>query len=524
MERLELLYDISRKLGSSLDLDEVLGDILALTIPSVGATSGSIIVLDEFGQAHRHTLIREESATPMAEQSVGQILGEGLAGWVVQHKEGTIVFDTKGDEHWLALTEEHTATRSAIAVPLLRQERAVGVLTLVHPEPNRFDEEHLDLLLSIANQAAIAVENARLYDDSQRRLHELSALYEVSQAASSLRLDETLCLVVEKTARALRADRCALFLLDGERRELVLRAVDNPDRPAEALGLRLPLEARPRVAEAIATRKPMEIPDIFADPSKQNLWPLARELDLKACLAVPIMIKEEVIGAISLDRVGDQSPFSANEVSLCQTIANQAAVAIENARLYEKVTERMREATALHRVSNQLMRTLNLDQVLEKVLDILQKLFGYLNCAILLVDEGAGELEVRAARGYLQETVEKVRFKIGRDGIVGWVAAQKTALNVPDVTQDSRYVEGVAEAKSEMAVPMIAGDRVIGVLDVQRSEVGAFNDDDLRILSSVAAQAAIAIERARLYSAERRRLQESSTLLAIALPSVLPWT
>jgi two-component system phosphate regulon sensor histidine kinase PhoR len=189
---------------------------------------------------------------------------------------------------------------------------------------------------------------------------------------------------------------------------------------------------------------------------------------------------------------------------LLSSIANQAAIAVENARLYEKVTERMREATALYKVSNLLMRTLNLGQILEKVLDILQKSFGYLDCSILLVDKKAGELEVKAVRGYLQEAVGKVRLKAGQKGIIGWVAAHKTALNVPDVAQDSRYVEGVPGTKSEMAAPMIAGDKVIGVLDVQRPEVNAFNDDDLRVLSSVAAQAAIAIERARLYSAERR--------------------
>ena len=503
MERFELLYDISRRLSSSLDLDKVLSDILALTIPSVGATSGSIIVLDESGQARRHTLVREELATPMTEQVAAQVLEEGLAGWVVQRKKGAIVSDTRDDERWLALTDEHQATRSAVAVPLLRQERVVGVLTLVHPEPDRFDEKHLDLLSSIANQASIAVENARLYDDSQRRLHELSVLYEVSQAASSLRLDDTLRLIAEKTARALRAGRCALFLLDEKQGDLVLRAVDNPGRPAEALGLRLPLEARPHVAEAIATRRPVDIPDIFADHSKKDFWPLARELDLRACLAVPIMVQERVIGAISLDRVCDQPPFSADEVSLCQTIANQAAVAIENARLYENVTERMREAAVLYRVSNQLMRTLNLDQVLDKVLGALQRFFGYPNCAILLVDEETGELEFKATRGYPEEMVGKAGFKIG-EGIAGWVVAHKTALNVPDVSQDPRYVEGMEQIGSEMAVPMIAGDKVIGVLDVQRAEVNAFSENDLRVLSSVAAQAAIAIERARLYSAERR--------------------
>jgi signal transduction histidine kinase/putative methionine-R-sulfoxide reductase with GAF domain len=344
VERLELLYNISRKLGSSLDLDKVLSDILALTIPSVGATSGSIIVLDESGQARRHVLIKGELATPVTEQVVARVLDKGLAGWVVRRKEGTIVFDTKDDQRWLVLTDDHLATRSAIAVPLLRQERVVGALTLSHSEPSRFGEEHLDLLLSIANQAAIAVENARLY---------------------------------------------------------------------------------------------------------------------------------------------------------------------------EKVTERMREATALYKVSNLLMRTLNLDQLLKQVLDILQKSFGYLDCAILLVDEQAEELEVKAARGYLQETAGKVRLKTDQESIVNWVVAHKTALNVPDVSRDSRYI-GTEKTRSEMAVPMMAGDRVIGVLDVQRSEVNGFNEDDLRVLSSVAAQAAIAVERAWLYSAERRRVQESLTLLAIA--------
>jgi sigma-B regulation protein RsbU (phosphoserine phosphatase) len=132
MERFELLYDISRRLSSSLDLDKVLRDILALTIPRVGATNGNIIILDESGQARRHTLIKEEMATPVTEQVMSQVLDKGLAGWVVQHKEGTIVFDTRDDERWLALTDDHLATRSAIAVPLLR-----NISTCSHPSPTR---------------------------------------------------------------------------------------------------------------------------------------------------------------------------------------------------------------------------------------------------------------------------------------------------------------------------------------------------------------------------------------------------
>jgi PAS domain S-box-containing protein len=204
-------------------------------------------------------------------------------------------------------------------------------------------------------------------------------------------------------------------------------------------------------------------------------------------------------------------------VELLTAIGNQIAVAIENARLYKKATERMREATALHRVSGTLMRTLNLDQLLENILEVLQRSFGYSHCAIFLVDEERENLCIEAARGYLRDMVGKPGSKIDQEGIVGWVAANRMPLNVPDVTQDDRYVEKVKGVGAQIAVPMLFGEKVVGVLDVQSTKVNAFGEDDLRNLSSIAAQAAVAIERARLYEAtlaERERTERIVTSIA----------
>ena len=504
-ERIELLYDISRKLSSRLDLNQVLSDILSLTVPSVEASKGSIMVFDESGQACHQILARKGLSRPVAEQVVAQVLDKGLAGWVVKHKQGVVVFDTKEDERWLVLDENHRTTRSVIIVPLLRQNRVVGVLTLGHPEPNRFSEEHLDLLSSIANQAAIAVENARLYEDSQRRLHELSVLYEVSQAASSLNLDEALCLIAEKTARALHTKRCAIFLLDEKNQELILRVADSPHRPVEIIGLRLPLEARPHVAEAIASQKPVKIPDVFADPRLQDFWPYARRQGLASHLSVPIVAKGRAIGAFSLDRAEASPPFSADQVALCQTIAHQTATAIQNAQLYQEAQYIAERLHLVSEVAYDIGTILDVDLLLWEIVRLIRETLDCYHVSIGLVE--GDELSFRADVGYYYKDsrVTGTRLKIGEEGITGWVAQKGEPLLVPDVSQDRRYyaVDELPETKSELAVPLKIQDRVIGVLDAQSNRLNDFNQGDQALLQSLAAQVAVAVESARLFDAVR---------------------
>lgn len=513
-EKVELLYDISRKLSSSLDLDQVLSDILALTVPSVGADKGSIVVLDESGRACRQILARKGLSPPVAEQMVAQVLDKGLAGWVVKHKEGAVVFDTREDERWLVLDEDHRTTRSVIAVPLLRQDRAVGVLTLSHPEPSRFNEEHLDLLSSIANQAAIAVENARLYEDSQRSLHELSVLYEVSQAASSLNLDEALCLIAERTARALRTARCAIFLLDEKKQELILQVADNPHRPVEIMGLRLPLGARPHVAEAVLSQKPVEIPDVFADPRLQDFWPYARRMGLASHLSVPIVAKGRAIGAISLDRAEVHPPFSADEVALCQTIAHQTATAIQNAQLYQEAQYMAERLHLVNEVAYDIGTILDMDFLLWEMVRLVRETLDCYHVSIGLVE--GDELVFKADVGYYYKDsrVTGTRLKIGEEGITGWVAQTGEPLLVPDVSQDERYyaVDELPETRSELAVPLKVQDRIIGVLDVQSARLNDFDQSDQALLQSLAAQVAVAVDSARLFDTVR---EERAKLEAI---------
>jgi two-component system phosphate regulon sensor histidine kinase PhoR len=224
VDETRLLYDISRKLNSDLDLDRILSDILALTVPSVDAQSGSIMIFDDAGRVSHQINIREGLSLQEAQEEVGRMLTGGLAGWVVAQRRGTIVNDTRRDERWLPFPDGGPDAGSAIAVPLLRRDKVVGVLTLIHPQPDHFSVDQLSLLSSIANQSAVAVENARLFRVVQEEQAKLQAI--LDEAADAI-------LVTDHDGRVLLMNPAARldFHADASltRQARLEKAVDNEE-------------------------------------------------------------------------------------------------------------------------------------------------------------------------------------------------------------------------------------------------------------------------------------------------------
>ncbi|MFB0535514.1 MAG: GAF domain-containing protein [Anaerolineae bacterium] len=359
------------------------------------------------------------------------------------------------------------------------------------------------LLIYAADLAKSFAAGRKKTKELEEKYKRLIALYEVSSTLTSmLDLEEVLNLAMGGVMEMMGTERGFAMLLDPKSDEWVLtlgRQIDRKEIDSP------PFRAsREVIEEVIATQTPIVVTNVQAD---QDLTAQTNGVGdgPRSILCLPLVIRKQLTGVIYVDNWIEKGTFTAQELDFLVAFADQAALAIENARLYENMTARMREAMALYKVSTRLMGTLNLDQLLEDILGELQRAFGYLNCALLLVDEDAEELCIKAARGYPSEIMAAGRIKIGHESIVGWVAANKAVLNVPDVTRDPRYIQWVKETRSEMAVPMLVGDKVIGVLDAQSPEVNAFNEDDLRVLSSMAAQAAMAIERARLYETTQQK-------------------
>ncbi len=171
-----LLYNISRRLNSDLDLHRVLADVIDLTVRHVGAANGSIMIFDDRERVAHKILARADLPPEKVDTVIAQVLSQGLAGWVVERRRGDIVRDVLADERWLHFPDDNLTGGSAIGVPLLRRERVVGVLTLRHPEKGHFTDDHLALVSAIADQAAIAIENARLFHSVQAERAKLEAI------------------------------------------------------------------------------------------------------------------------------------------------------------------------------------------------------------------------------------------------------------------------------------------------------------------------------------------------------------
>lgn len=215
-DQIELLYEVTTHLNTDLSLDKVMSNILTQAISKVGATRGSIFLLDEKGTVAHRILARENLSPEISQLVIEEIMDKGLASWILEHKVGTIVRDTLADDRWLVLPDHVGNVRSAVAVPFLRQNQIQGMLFLTHPEIDRFRQEHLDLLTSIANQSAIAIQNARLYEWAENERRTMAAVLNSSADA---------VLVIDPEGQVLLANSAARQALGIENRPAPLSEV-----------------------------------------------------------------------------------------------------------------------------------------------------------------------------------------------------------------------------------------------------------------------------------------------------------
>jgi two-component system NtrC family sensor kinase len=213
---IELLYEVTTHLNTDLSLEKVMSNILNQALPKVGATRGSIFLLDEEGFVTHRILARENLNAEVAQLVIREIMDKGLAAWMMEHKTGTIVEDTLDDNRWLVLPDHAGEIRSAVAVPFLRQNVVQGMLFLTHPDAGHFGKEHLNLATSIANQAAIAIQNARLYEQAENERRTLAAVLDSSADA---------VVVTDPQGRVLLTNPAARQTLGLENRQAILKEI-----------------------------------------------------------------------------------------------------------------------------------------------------------------------------------------------------------------------------------------------------------------------------------------------------------
>ena len=327
--RLALLYQVSRAVAGRLHLPELLPRLLKETVETTQANTGTIIVFAEKGYVLHSALMTEGRFEPDPNKALATTLDRGLAGWAVKNRQAVLIPDTSRDARW----EQHphdkvVGPKSAIAAPLMGRERVVGVLTIVKTPADSFNTDDLTLMVSIAEQAAIAIENAQLFAESQRRLQAVQALAAASQAVSAtLQLDEILRLLAEKAYELLHVESASLVLIEGE--QLVYKSAVGP-AAAKVTGLTIPLN-RGIVGWVAQKNMPLLVPDV-----SQNEFFL-RAVDEKtgyvtrAIACVPIQLQDKVIGVIQVINPL-AGTFGSETINLLTGLASLAGTAIVHAQ------------------------------------------------------------------------------------------------------------------------------------------------------------------------------------------------
>src|SRR5208283_5457508 len=224
-------------------------------------------------------------------------------------------------------------------------------------------------------------------------------------------------------------------------------------------------------------------------------------------LAIPLIVKNRVIGVIDIE-ARERGYFTEEHKRLLTLIASRMAIGIENARLHTRMTRQARTLLLLNEIARELTSILHLAELLNRLIE-------YQMFSILLLDATGEKLQHRFAQRFEERLHLKHDIPLGR-GVVGYAAQAKEAILVPDVTKSERYIPVNPETRSELAVPLIYQERVIGVLDLEHTRRGYFTEDHKRTLTTLAAQLAIAIENARLYEQVARQEQRLERDLALA--------
>lgn len=332
---LELLYHVSRELATALDLRTVLQRVLYEAIQNVGGERCSIVVLDDSGKAVDATIVYGTQVLEHTTQQLRDTTERGLAGWVIRNRKGVLVPDTSKDERWLIRPDDaidKSGVKSAICVPLLAREKLVGVLTLVHPKPNVFSNEQFDLMQAIADQAGIAVLNARLYTESQRQARVMTALAEGASAMNaSLRMEDVYQRILIQTMQALQVETAAIGMIDGE--QLVYRAAAGHNA-GNIIGRKIALGDG--IAGTVARDgRGVVVSNVTQDKNYSNADRFGG-VETRSIVVAPIQSPMGVIGIIEgINPIANS--FDPDALLVMTGIGGLAGTTIQNAQLFEKL-------------------------------------------------------------------------------------------------------------------------------------------------------------------------------------------
>jgi PAS domain S-box-containing protein len=494
---LETLVDLS----GELELDRLLQSVLQRALRLLDVTGGELAIFDE---ATQELVVVASHNMDTNAVGVRMAVGEGAMGRVAQTLEPLII---PRYQEWEGRSAKYTQSivQSVMAAPLLIGQRLVGAIASVHSDPSRtFGETDLRLLNLFAAQAAIAIENARLFTAERERASEQQALLDtLADLSGELELDRLLEAVLERVVRLLGVTAGELAIFDEAEKQLVIVASHRME--VDATGSRMAL-GEGAMGHVGQTGKPLIIPRYQEWAGRSGKY---QQSSVQAVMAAPLLIGTRLVGAIAIVHEDPTRLFGEADLRRLTMFAPQAAIAIENARLFAAARERAEEQQALLDTMQDLSGELELSKVLHGVLERAAGLLGVTGGELATYDEHRKDLVIVASHNMGTNAVG-TRMTLG-EGAMGTVARTLDPLIIPNYQEwagrSTKYQQSTVQAV--MAAPLTIGGRLVGAIaSVHSDPARRFGEADLRRLTMFAPQAAIAIENARLYSAAQRHFED----------------
>ncbi|MBN2388354.1 MAG: GAF domain-containing protein [Anaerolineales bacterium] len=502
--QLQALTDVSTDMASSLQSDELVAGLLD-QLHTVLDYDTAILWLRQ-GNAMNVAAAR---GFPDNEERIGlsvAIEDSALLNEMITTMQGLVVGDVRGDPRFPALTAAERL--SWMGIPLVSKGEVVGVLALEKTEAHFYTVEYTQLVTTFASQAAVAIENARLFEESLRRATELdersqrlALLNRLStELSGSLSEEQILLLTAEELHKALSARRVSAVTFDRQGIPVLTVVVPQKKKHQVQVLPDAPIFERLRESLGVFTTT-----DVANEP---DLAPLEAILNDTHTLLILPLASGTNLRALQFVHMTEAYRFTSTEIELARTISNQAAIALESARLYQDTVSRAEQLTTINRASYEIALSLDPEEIYMAIHRAASGLMVAESFVIALLDEERGEIE----GVYLMDPNGRspnIRLPLG-EGLSGRVIAQGEPLLIADVAAQEEFdgrTYGQGQPRSIIAVPITLGGKVIGMLSAQSYQPNVYVQDDLPILGTLANQAAVAIQNGRLF-AETRRLAD----------------
>jgi PAS domain S-box-containing protein len=400
---------------------------------------------------------------------------------------------------------------SALGIPLIAAEHKLGAVIIVFNDPHHFTPDEIERAEQAGSQVALALWNFQQSVEIQQRLRESNTLATIERALSEserVGTGEVLQLIVDSARELMpNAEKSVIHLLEAEEKVLFAGAVSGFDKQEKHIK-----SVKMHLGEGVAgnvIRKgvTVNVSDIQSHP---DFLLKDSPAEFRSLLVAPVQSSGQQIGTISVQS-GVTNAFSTKDAELLNALAVQAAIAIENTRLFEMTQQSLKEVNILYQISRGLAASLDADQLIRDTIALLQQIFGYYHVQIYLIDPENGNLVVKHGSGYIgDELVQRGHHLPPGQGIVGHVAETGKPFftnNVEEVVFFKRNPL-LPQTQSEIAIPIVIDEKVTGVLDIQQTPPQRFTGNDLKLMTAIADQLAVVLQKANLYRTLQTALQQ----------------